>query len=583
MSLFYSCIVHSAEYFMLSKVLCFLIISQLSGSKTISLEEVKTATNQFNDDCVIGSGTLGTIYKGELSCFKKYIPVAVKRLHKARIYKKGAFLKEAVKLSRYVHENIITLRGFCEEEYENIIIMDHAINGSLDKHLNNSILTWGHRLKISIGAAKGLNHIHSLEQNHKTVHVVQVFLQTDQVKRPTMALVLYRELGKAFKIHVRNIQHMKIPFEEIRSTLGFTIPHKTGKVYKADLSLFNVDKYVAKNEIKRVSMEEMLEYPRIKSTVAIKSIDGGYGQRTEELLHMLLYHSHENVVKLVGFCDDDDECIHLVYDFVWMLPWAQLSPLSGVNGMTTMIIIHGNIKSSNILEEVEGRPTMADIVKELEEAYIIHVESIELRQTKEDVSKMENLKHLKIPFKEIYSATNGFVDSRRIGWGGFGGVYTAELFHVGKKESVIELYGYPRSKGKVALKRREITSYQGRKEFWEEIDARSGYVDPKYLKEGILSKQSDMYSFGVVLLEVLFGEFVKPPVKGNFRAILVEKADQRLVSNQPSQIIGEYLRKDLENEKFLDSVKTFAAITHECLHSSETHHLTMALTFLERA
>ncbi|GJS06573.1 phloem protein 2-like protein, partial [Tanacetum coccineum] len=638
---------------------------------------------------------------------------------------------------------------------------------------------------------------------------------------------------------------MKIPLKEILlATRDFTIPHKTGKVYKADLSHFNEDKYVAENKIKRVSMQEILEFPRIESTVAIKSIDGGCGQQTEKLLQTLLYLSHENLVKLVGFCDEDDEHIHVVYEYASngsldayiqsqhinyqkyitnptretmrnIFPWLirlqfcldaarGLNFLHNGNGKNDTII-HGNIKSSNILisrdgvgmigdfglsineysdthrltkeydvysfghvlfevmsgrlthfkiskddpellpdivkhgfdqrklndiidpmlkkefdkyrasligdrsaeslnifaniayrcfeEEVQDRPTMADIVKELEKAYRIHVESLGQRQEVEDISKIENLKHLKIPFKEIYSATNGFVDSRMIGWGGFGGVYTAELFHadvrkyVGKKESLVELYGYPRRKGKVALKRREITSYQGRKEFWKEIDVLSGlnhqnlislvgfcyeygemiiiydyasngsfekyirnvqnlkweqrlkicidaaqglnylhnhhiihrdvkspnillgdslegmigdvglsltvkntdsqlsnitavgtggYVDPKYLKRGILSKQSDMYSFGVVLLEVLCGEFVKPPVKENLRATLVEKVEQHLTSNQLSHIIGDYLRKDLEDEKFLDSVKTFAAITHECLHSTETHCLTMA-------
>ncbi|GKB84782.1 phloem protein 2-like protein [Tanacetum coccineum] len=321
------------------------------------------------------------------------------------------------------------------------------------------------------------------------------------------------------------------------------------------------------------------------------------------------------------------------------------------------------------------------------------VESLEQRQEDEDNSKMENLKHLKIPFKEIYSATNGFVDSRMIGWGGFGGVYRAELFHVdvrkyvGMKESLVELYGYPRRKGKVALKRREITSDQGRKEFWKEIDVLSGlnhqniislvgfcyeygemiiiydfasngrfekyirnvqnlkweqrlqicidaaqglnylhshhvihrdvkspnillgdslegiigdvglsltvkstdsqlsnitvvgtggYVDPKYLKRGILSKQSDIYSFGVVLLEVLCGRFATTSGTVKDRASLVDMAECHLSNNEPLQIIGDYLRKDLEDEKFLDSVKTFAAITHECLHSTETQRLTMA-------
>ncbi|GJW36799.1 phloem protein 2-like protein, partial [Tanacetum coccineum] len=636
---------------------------------------------------------------------------------------------------------------------------------------------------------------------------------------------------------VQNIRHMKIPLEEIRSaTLDFTTPHKPGKVYKADLSHFNVDKYVAENKIKRVSMEEILKYSRIKSTVAIKSIDVGYGQRTEERLQTLLYLSHENLVKLVGFCDEDDDRIHVVYEYAPngsldefihsqhiikrhkternMFPWVMrlqfcLEAARGLNFLhngkrKNHTIIHGNIKSSNILisqdgvsmigdfgfstneysdtnkltkeydvysfglvlfevlngvltrfkisdddpkflpdvvkrgfnqkeldniidpmlrqefekyrslignrsaeslnmfaniayqcfqERAKGRPTMADIVDELEKAYKYHVESLEQRQEDEDNSKMENLEHLKIPFKEIYSATNGFVDSCMIGWGGFGGVYRAELFHVdvrkyvGKKESLIELYGYPRRKGKVALKRREIMSDQGRKEFWKEIDVLSGlnhqnlvslvgfcyeygemiiiydyasngsfekyirnvqnlkweqrlqicidaaqglnylhnhhiihrdvkspnillgdslegmigdvglsitvkntdswlsnitpvgtggYVDPKYLKRGILSKQSDMYSFGVVLLEVLCGRFATTSGKLKDRASLVDMAECHLSNNQPSQIIGDYLRKDLEDEKFLDSVKTFAAITHECLHSTETHRLTMA-------
>ncbi|GKC52662.1 hypothetical protein Tco_1075407 [Tanacetum coccineum] len=65
------------------------------------------------------------------------------------------------------------------------------------------------------------------------------------------------------------------------------------------------------------------------------------------------------------------------------------------------------------------------------------VENLEQRQEDEDNSKMENLKHLKIPFKEIFSATNGFADSRMIGWGGFG-EEKAKLLLSGEKLRLIK-------------------------------------------------------------------------------------------------------------------------------------------------
>ncbi|GJW28024.1 phloem protein 2-like protein [Tanacetum coccineum] len=194
---------------------------------------------------------------------------------------------------------------------------------------------------------------------------------------------------------VQNIQHMKIPLEEIRSATSESI----GKVYKADLSHFNVDKYVAENKIKRVSMEEILKYPRIKSTVAIKSIDGGYGQRTAERLQTLLYLSNKNLVKLVGFCDEDAERIHVVYEYASngsldayihrqhisyrkyitnptrgtmrnIFPWVIrlqfcLDAARGLNFLhigngKNGTIIHGNIKSSNILISRDGVGMIGD-------------------------------------------------------------------------------------------------------------------------------------------------------------------------------------------------------------------------------
>ncbi|XP_076908964.1 uncharacterized protein LOC143566061 [Bidens hawaiensis] len=61
---------------------------------------------------------------------------------------------------KYRHENVSRILGYYEEEEKRIIVFEHALNGSLDMHLNNPHLTWGKRLKICIGIATGLAFVH---------------------------------------------------------------------------------------------------------------------------------------------------------------------------------------------------------------------------------------------------------------------------------------------------------------------------------------------------------------------------------------------------------------------------------------
>ncbi|KAL7596054.1 hypothetical protein Lser_V15G29986 [Lactuca serriola] len=63
-------------------------------------------------------------------------------------------------LSRYRHENLISLLGFCDEDGEKILVYEHASHGSLDLQLSRPTLTWRQRLKICLGAAMGLSYLH---------------------------------------------------------------------------------------------------------------------------------------------------------------------------------------------------------------------------------------------------------------------------------------------------------------------------------------------------------------------------------------------------------------------------------------
>ncbi|GKE21178.1 phloem protein 2-like protein [Tanacetum coccineum] len=105
-------------------------------------------------------------------------------------------------------------------------------------------------------------------------------------------------------MQVRYIDHMRIPLTEIGLATR-----------KADLFHFDVQRYATESKIRKVSKAELSEYPRRKSIVFIKSLDRRFGQRTEELLRTLPYVSHENLVKIFGFCDEDDKRILVVYEY----------------------------------------------------------------------------------------------------------------------------------------------------------------------------------------------------------------------------------------------------------------------------
>ncbi|GKC49715.1 kinase-like domain, phloem protein 2-like protein [Tanacetum coccineum] len=129
----------------------------------IQLEEIISATNTFHKDNLIGNGGFGMVYKGELSRFREQGMVAFKRLNRRYGQGETEFLKEITMLSRYRHENLISLLGFCNEGDEMILAYEHASNGSLDCHLESPSLTWTRRLKICLQAAEGLRYLHDKE------------------------------------------------------------------------------------------------------------------------------------------------------------------------------------------------------------------------------------------------------------------------------------------------------------------------------------------------------------------------------------------------------------------------------------
>ncbi|KAL4585876.1 hypothetical protein LXL04_010503 [Taraxacum kok-saghyz] len=137
----------------------------------IRLEDIKLATNNFDDDNFIAHGGFGKVYKGELTLSGQLTTVAVKRLDRTFGQGHREFLMEIQMLSCYRHKNLISLIGFCDEGKENILVYEHAEHGSLDKYLSDSQLSWMQRLEISLGAARGFSYLHNdVGPQHRVLH-----------------------------------------------------------------------------------------------------------------------------------------------------------------------------------------------------------------------------------------------------------------------------------------------------------------------------------------------------------------------------------------------------------------------------
>ncbi|KAL9173631.1 hypothetical protein ABFS82_02G000900 [Erythranthe guttata] len=132
-----------------------------------SLAEIQSATEDFNDAFVIGKGGFGKVYKGFVDNMQEI--VAIKRLKTDSKQGKREFWTEIEMLSELRHVNLVSLIGYCNEQNEMILVYEHMPCGTLADHLYKLArkgnvwlpLSWKQRLKICIGAGRGLDYLHT--------------------------------------------------------------------------------------------------------------------------------------------------------------------------------------------------------------------------------------------------------------------------------------------------------------------------------------------------------------------------------------------------------------------------------------
>ncbi|CAH1449654.1 unnamed protein product [Lactuca virosa] len=128
------------------------------------LHEILLATDNLDESLVIGHGGFGKVYKGNITNGSIVSVAAIKRLDPMSSQGASEFWAEVEMLSNFRHCHLVSLFGYCNHKKEMILVYEYMPNGTLEDHLHNKLgtpLSWLQRLKICIGAARGLDYLHT--------------------------------------------------------------------------------------------------------------------------------------------------------------------------------------------------------------------------------------------------------------------------------------------------------------------------------------------------------------------------------------------------------------------------------------